>query len=161
MRDESNKRFEEQRQDFQLAIKASTDTLEKSLTNKISSLGSRWGIMAEDTFSRTLSEVLSTAGFQVSKWRKTDTKAEFFVRPRDAEIDILVRNGKRIAIEVKSALGIGDIEIFERSVQFYEKSESVKVDEKIMVGIHLHREVDEYAKQLGIKIVSQVEDVVD
>ncbi len=161
MREASDKRFEEQRQDFQLAIKASIDTLDKSLTNKIGNLGSRWGIMAEDTFSRALSEVLSKAGFQVFKWRKTDTKAEFFVRPRGAGIDILVRNGKRIAIEVKSALGIGDIEIFERSVQFYEKSESVKVDEKIMVGIHLHREADEYARQLGIKLVSQVEDAVD
>ena len=51
--------------------------------------------------------------------------------------------------------------MFEKAVQFYEKSESVKVDEKIMVGIHLHREVDEYAKELGIKIISQLEDVVE
>lgn len=86
---------------------------------------------------------------------------EFFIYPRDAEIYILVRNGKRIAIEVKSTVGIGDIEIFERSEQFYEKSESVKVDEKIMVGIHFYREVDEYTEKLGIKIVSQVDDVVD
>ena len=84
MRDESNKRFEamdkrfeEQRQDFQLAIKASADALDKSLTNKISNLGSRWGIMAEDTFSKALAQVLGEAGFQVSKWRKTDAKTDF------------------------------------------------------------------------------------
>ena len=83
------------------------------------------------------------------------------MRPRDAEIDILVKNGKRIAIEVKSSLGIGDIEIFEKTVFFYEKNEAVKVDRKIMVGIYLHREVAEYANKLGIKIVSQVEDVAE
>ncbi len=155
--DAMDKKFEEQREDFRMAIQASY----QSLSNKIDALGSRWGIMAEKTFSRALSEILSKVGFQVSKWRKTDTKGEIFTRPRDVEIDILVKNGKRIAIEIKSAIGIGDIEMFQKAVQFYEKSESVKVDDKIMVGIHLHREVDEYAKELGIKIVSQIEDVVE
>jgi hypothetical protein len=155
-----DKRFEAIERRFE-AMDKRFDALDKSLSRKIESLGSRWGIMAEDTFSRALSEVLSTAGFQVSKWRKTDTKAEIFTHTRDVEIDILIKNGKRMAIEVKSALGIGDIEMFERAVQFYEKSESVKVDEKIMVGIHLHREVDAYAKELGIKIISDIEDVIE
>ena len=158
---EMNKRFEQQREDFHLAIKTSTEALNKSLTDKISKLGSRWGFMAEDTFSKALAEILGKAGFQVSKWRKTDTEAEVFMRPRDVEIDILVKNGKRIAIEIKSAISVGDIEMFAKVVRFYEKSESVNVDDKIMVGIHLHREVDKYAKELGIKIISQIEDVVD
>ncbi len=158
-----DKRFEEQRQDFHLEIQAMDrrmQSIEKSLSSKIDALGSRWGIMAEDTFSNALREVVSKAGFAVSKWKKTDTNAEFFVRPRDVEIDILVRNGKRIAIEVKSSLDINDVEAFEKTVRFYEKSESAKIDEKIMVGMFLRPRVSEYADQLGIKIVSRIEDVV-
>lgn len=156
-----DKRFEEQRHDFQLAIKLSADGLYKSLTDKISALGSRWGFMAENAFSNALKEVLSEAGFIVSKWRKRDANAEFFLLPRDAEIDILIRNGKRIAIEVKSAISVGDIEIFARSVRFYEKSESVKIDEKIMVGMHLRKQVDEYAKTLGVRLLSKVEEIIE
>ena len=174
MREASDRRFEASEKRFEAfekrfeaiesGLKAMRETTNSSITalgNKIDRLGSRWGIMAEDTFTNALREVLGKAGFQVTKWRKTDTNAEYFIRPRDAEIDILVRDGKRIAIEVKSAVGIGDIEIFEKSVQFYERSESVKVDEKIMVGIHLHREVEDYARKLKIKIVSQLEDIAD
>ncbi len=156
-----DKRFENQREDFHLYLKASIEALNKSLTNKISALGSRWGIMAEDTFTVALKEILSKAGFVVTKWRKTDSNAEFFLKPRDAEIDILIKNGKRIAVEIKSTINIGDIEIFEKTVLFYEKSESVKIDEKFMVGIHLRKEVDEYASKLGIKLLSQVEDIIE
>jgi hypothetical protein len=156
-----DKRFEEQREDFHLSLRLSIEALNKSLTEKISALGSRWGIMAEDTFSVALKEILSKAGFVVTKWRKTDSNAAFFLKPRDAEIDILIKNGKRIAVEVKSTINIGDIEIFEKTVQFYEKSESVKIDEKFMVGIHLRKEVDEYASKLGIKLLSQVEDIIE
>jgi len=151
-----DRRFEQQRQDFHLEIQA----LNKSLSSKIDRLGSRWGMMAEDTFSKALKEVLGKAGFQVTKWKSTDTNAEFFARPRDAEIDILIRNGKQIAIEVKSSVGVGDIEIFEKSVRFYEKSEGKKVDEKIIVGVFIYPRANEYAKELGIKIVPEIEDII-
>jgi len=161
LRADMDKRFEEQREDFHLSLRLSIEALNKSLTEKISALGSRWGIMAEDTFSVALKEILSKAGFVVTKWRKTDSEAIFFLKPRDAEIDILIKDGKRIAVEVKSTIDTGDIEIFERSVRFYERSESVKVDEKFMVGIHLRKDVEEYASKFGIKLLSHVEEIIE
>jgi len=161
LRADMDKRFEEQREDFHLSLRLSIEALNKSLTEKISALGSRWGIMAEDTFSVALKEILSKAGFVVTKWRKTDSEAIFFLKPRDAEIDILIKDGKRIAVEVKSTIDTGDIEIFERSVRFYERSESVKVDEKFMVGIHLRKDVEEYASKFGIKLLSHVEEIME
>jgi hypothetical protein len=161
IRADMDKRFEEQREDFHLSLRLSIEALNKSLTEKISALGSRWGIMAEDTFSVALKEILSKAGFVVTKWRKTDSEAIFFLKPRDAEIDILIKDGKRIAVEVKSTIDTGDIEIFERSVRFYERSESVKVDEKFMVGIHLRKDVEEYASKFGIRLLSHVEEIME
>jgi len=161
IRADMDKRFEEQREDFHLSLRLSIEALNKSLTEKISALGSRWGIMAEDTFSVALKEILSKAGFVVTKWRKTDSEAIFFLKPRDAEIDILIKDGKRIAVEVKSTIDTGDIEIFERSVRFYERSESVKVDEKFMVGIHLRKDVEEYASKFGIRLLSHVEEIIE
>jgi len=47
IRADMDKRFEEQREDFHLSLRLSIEALNKSLTEKISALGSRWGIMAE------------------------------------------------------------------------------------------------------------------
>ena len=42
-----NRMFEEQREDFHLSLRLSIEALNKSLTEKISAIGSRCGIMAE------------------------------------------------------------------------------------------------------------------
>ena len=150
-----DKRFEQQRQDFQLAIKSSTDFLSR----KIDKLGSRWGIMAEDAFREGLSEVLGRAGFSVTKWKKVDKEAKYFPYPREAEIDIVIKNGRHIAIEVKSTVTMDSVDGFERAVKFYEENEGKKVDEKVIVGVFSYHGVIEYAKQLGIKIVPEIEDI--
>ncbi|MCL5276207.1 MAG: DUF3782 domain-containing protein [Deltaproteobacteria bacterium] len=150
-----DKRFEQQRQDFQLAIKSSTDFLSR----KIDKLGSRWGIMAEDAFREGLSEVLGRAGFSVTKWKKVDKEAKYFPYPREAEIDIVIKNGRHIAIEVKSTVTMDSVDGFGMAVRFYEESEGKKVDEKVIVGVFSYHGVIEYAKQLGIKIVPEIEDI--
>jgi len=152
-----DKRFEQQRQDFQLAISASTEFLSR----KIDKLGSRWGIMAEGAFREGFKEVLSDAGFSVTKWKKVDRKAKYFPYPREVEIDILIKNGKYIAIEVKSTVTMEAVDGFEMAVRFYEGSEGKKVDEKVIVGVFTYPHADKYAKKLGIKIVPEIEAIIN
>lgn len=44
------------------------------------------------------------------KWRRRDPDGVIFPYPRDVEIDILIKNNKCIAIEVKSSVTKGEVE---------------------------------------------------
>lgn len=154
--EEVNKRFEEMNKRFEeLTIRMENGF--KILMDTISAIGSRWGLGAEEAFRRGFEEVLSKLDYKVIKWKRFDKKGEFFIYPRTAEIDILIKDKKRIAIEVKSSLTHGEIESFERSVRFYEKEENDKVDEKIIVAIFPYPETEEYASKLNIKLIKGLE----
>jgi hypothetical protein len=149
-----DKRFEAQRIDFRNSIEATI----KALTSKIDTVGSRWGIMAEGSFRTALRELVAGLGYRVMKWRGRDD-GRFFLSPRDVEIDVLVKNGKTIAVEVKSSLSMSEVDGFERTVRLYEESEGQKVDEKIILAVHAYPGVKEYASKLGIKIISEPEEI--
>ncbi len=163
-REENNKRFEEINRRFEEINKRFEEMGKrmengfKILRDTISAIGSRWGIGAEEAFRKGFEEVLSEIGYKVIKWKKFDKNAEFFIFPRSAEIDILIRDDKKIAIEVKSSLSLDDLEGFEKTVRFYEKEEKVKVDEKIIVAIFSRKGVEEFAKGLKIKIIKGLEE---
>jgi len=166
-REETNRRFEEMREETnqQFAkvreeIKDSAHQVTKELGEKISGLGSRWGIMAENTLRAGLESVLSEVGFKVEKWRRKDENREVFLCARDVEIDMFIKNGKTIALEMKSSLTFGEVENFERAVRFYEKVEGKAVDERIIVAIYPYPGVKEYTQELGIKLVSNPEEIV-
>jgi len=124
-----------------------------TLNRTVSALGSRWGLIAENSFRRGFREVLSQLGYEVVKWRRMDREGKFFVKPRTAEIDILIRDDRRIAIEVKSSLSYGELENFERTIRFYESVEGEKVDEALVVTMYCYPGVREYAEELGIKVL--------
>lgn len=149
-----DRRFEEMRVDFKEAIA----TTIKALSTKMDTIGSRWGIMAEGSFRATLHEIISGLGFTATKWKEMDD-GKFFLFPREVEIDILIKDGRTIALEVKSSLTISEVEGFERAVRFYEEKEKKKVDEKIILAIYAYPGVKEYASRMGIKIISEPEEI--
>ncbi|MEN3045754.1 MAG: DUF3782 domain-containing protein [Candidatus Hydrothermales bacterium] len=90
---------------------------------------------AEEAFRKGFEEILSELDYKVIKWKKFDKNCEFFIYPRTAEIDIIIKDKRKIAIEVKSSLTVGDVENFERSIRFYEKEEGEKIEKKGIVSI--------------------------
>ncbi|MEN3046912.1 MAG: DUF3782 domain-containing protein [Candidatus Hydrothermales bacterium] len=152
-----NKRFEEVNKRFEeLALRM--DSGFKILRDTISAIGSRWGIGAEDAFRKGFEEVLSEVGYKVIKWKKFDKECKFFTFPRPAEIDIIIKDKKKIAIEVKSSLSLAEIEEFEKTVRFYESEENEKIDEKIIVAIFCRPGVEEHIKGLNIKLIKGIEE---
>lgn len=154
---EMDRRFEEVNRRFEVLTKQMSEGFE-ILKNTISVIGSRWGIGAEEAFRKGFEEVLSRLGYEVVKWRRYDKECRFFIIPRPVEIDILIRNDRRIAIEVKSSLTYSELESFEKAVRFYEEVEGVKVDERIVVAVYAYPGVLEYAGKLGIKVIMGFED---
>ncbi len=149
--EEVDRRFEEQREEMKRGF--------EKLSHQISALGSRWGIGAENAFRKALKEILEELGYKVEKWRKTDEKCEFFFYQKTAEIDIVIKDRKKIAIEIKSSLSEADLENFEKCVRFYEKAEKEKLTEKMIITAYPRPGVMELASKFGIKIIKGLEEI--
>ncbi len=153
----TNRRFEEINKRFE---KLEFHMFEgfKRMERTISAIGTRWGYGAEEAFRSGFEDVLSEIGYKVIKWRKMDEKGEFFLSRREGEIDIVIKNKEKIAIEVKSSLSMSEVEDFERCVRFYEKEEGEKITKKIIVAIYPRKGTVEYARKFKIKVIKGLEE---
>lgn len=92
------------------------DRVEKTITDQIASLGSRWGIYNEGTFRATIQGV----------FRKMDgitVKSGYY---GDREIDVIIRDGEHILLEITSRMHSHDIKNLYRSADDYYRREHVK-----------------------------------
>lgn len=96
--------------------------LEKSLSNQIAALGSRWGIYNEGTFRSTM--------YGVFKEMEGITVKEGDYGGR--QVDVVIRDGEHILLEITSRMHDKDIASLYRSADDYEQQEGVKP--KLMVA---------------------------
>ena len=112
----------EQLSEAQARIEEEIRELRKSLSDQISALGSRWGIYNEGTFSSTIYGVL--------KEMEAVTVKEGHYGGR--QVDVVIRDGEHILLEITSRMYVKDIDNLYRSAQDYEQREGVKP--KLMVA---------------------------
>lgn len=93
----------------------------KSLRDSIAALGSRWGIMSEETFRKAVRGILEETGYSVERGYYGER-----------EVDVVIRNGSRIILELTSALKAGDIPKILASAADYEARNGTKAS--IMVA---------------------------
>ncbi|NQE45137.1 hypothetical protein C5S31_03820 [ANME-1 cluster archaeon GoMg2] len=126
---------------------------EKHFDMQIGALGSRWGIKTEESFRNAVEGILSEDfGLHVERYETYDKHGEAFGRPEQIEIDVLIRNGKTTAIEIKSSMSRRDVDAFGKKVAFYEKHHQVKVDRKLIITPMLDPRAPELVKALGMKV---------
>ena len=94
----------------------------KTLSDQISALGSRWGIYNEGMFRSTMSGVLSALDGVTVK--------EGYYGGR--QVDIVIRNGEHILLEITSRMHAKDIDKLYQSADDYEAREGVRP--KLMVA---------------------------
>ncbi|CUT03430.1 Protein of unknown function (DUF3782) [Candidatus Kryptobacter tengchongensis] len=146
--------------EFQLKTEESLRRLESELTIKIGALGARWGIGSEFAFREALKGILAERGYQVESFLKFDTEGFVFGKPDQVEIDLIIKDSKIAAIEIKSSLNKADLATFNRKVLFYERSTGKAVSEKIAVSPFIDpRGTKDLAKKLEIKIYTGPEQV--
>ncbi|HMY68460.1 MAG TPA: DUF3782 domain-containing protein, partial [Leptospiraceae bacterium] len=93
----------------------------QKVNEQISALGSRWGIMNENTFRRTVHTLLSRAGYTVSKGMYGER-----------EIDIVIKNGEHILLEITSAAVKKDVRNLNRSAEDY--FQKTGIEPKLMIS---------------------------
>ena len=100
-----------------------------------------------------MNHILEEVGFTAERFLGYDNKGEVFGHPEQVEMDIIVRNGKIIAIEMKSSVSRNDVAVFNRKVRFYEEETGQKVAEKIFISPFIDpRGTKELAEFFGITI---------
>ncbi|HID07921.1 MAG TPA: DUF3782 domain-containing protein [Armatimonadetes bacterium] len=111
----------------------------------VSAIGTRWGMLSEEAFRDAFRAVLGRQlGLEVKKWRYYDEEGFVFGRPDWIEADIAISDAEHLLIEIKASVSRGDILVFQRVGQMYERVTKVRPHLMIVSPF-----VDEAAKELA------------
>ena len=113
--EEHNRRFEEHAR------------MLKGLDLKIEALGSRWGIFSEQAFREGMKSIVEQYfGGEVERWITDDEEGIVFGHPSKVEVDLIVKDGEHILIEIKSSIHKSDVSKLFKEGILYEKVKGVK-----------------------------------
>lgn len=157
--EENNRKWEEAYKRFE-AIEAELKGLREDfnrgfdeLRRRIDALGARWGIASESAFREGMRGVIERilgAG-KVERWVYYDREGGVYGHPAMVEVDVAVKDSEHILIEVKSSVSRGDVAVFRRIGELYEKVNRVK-PRLIMVSPYVDPRALEDARILGVEI---------
>jgi len=123
-----------------------------SFHSQVGGLGARWGMQTEEAFRQGMRAILQEVGFTTERFLDYDTAGEVFGHPDQVELDVVIRNGKVIVIEIKSALDHGNTYLFDRKVAFYTRKTDRPVDRKLIVTPYADNRAKEVGLRLGVEI---------
>jgi len=145
LREDMNKLREDMMRGFEL------------LNRHISALGARWGLMAEEAFREGLRGVLEKElGFKVERWRAYDEMGKVFGYPSEVEVDIAIKEGKPILIEVSSHMRASDVYQFKRKAELYVEKTGEKPERLIVVTPYAEEKAIEASKRLGVEMYTKI-----
>jgi hypothetical protein len=117
------------------------------LENLISAIGARWGSMAEDAFRGGLRGILEKEfGVKVERWITIDEEGLVYGFRSVIEVDIAIKDGKTMLIEISSSVDKSKVAAFLRKAQLYEKKTGIRPDRLIMVTPYAEDAAVEAAK---------------
>jgi len=156
---EDLKRLEEK-----MATKEELRAVETSLREEmrklwlaLNALGARWGVFSEDAFRNGVRELLKDAGYTVDRWVYYDDKGYVYGYPSEVELDIVIKDGRTLAVEITSALKRGDLQQIRRKVELFSTVTGRRIDAVYVVTPFIHDKnpdaVAAVANSMGINVV--------
>ncbi|MBI5184504.1 MAG: DUF3782 domain-containing protein [Nitrospinae bacterium] len=142
----------QKRTDYELVL------FRRTFTSQIGGLGARWGMMTESSFRNAMEGILSEVGFKAERFIAKDKKGTVFGYPAEVELDVVVKNGKTLVIEIKSSVSRADAASFDKKVSFYEKETRRKASRKIIISPYTEPAAHDAAKRLGIEVFTDIND---
>ncbi|MGC9170338.1 MAG: DUF3782 domain-containing protein [Thermoproteus sp.] len=135
----------------------------RKLSIQIMALGARWGVWSEEAFREGVRELFREAGYVVERWTYFDEKGQVYGYPSELELDVVMRDGVVVVVEIASAVRRGDLPYVKRKAELYEKVSGRRVERVILVSPFIHDKNPDFvralARSLGIDIVSPAEQV--
>ncbi len=124
----------------------------EGLTRTVQALGARWGFIAEDAFREGMRGIIEEFfGGRVERWIYRDEEGFVFGHPSVVEVDVVVRDGEHVLVEVKSSLSRADIYELWRKGQLYERVKGVK-PRLVAVSPYVDERGRREAERLGIEV---------
>jgi hypothetical protein len=152
LREDMNKLREDMMKGFELM-----DRRISRLENLISAIGARWGIMAEDAFREGLRGILEKEfGVKVERWITIDEEGLVYGFKSVIEVDIAIKDGKTMLIEISSSVDRSKVAAFLRKAQLYEKKTGIRPDRLIMVTPYADEDAIEAAREVGVEVYTRV-----
>jgi len=122
----------------------------------VSALGSRWGLMAEDAFREGLRGLLEKEfGLRAERWSAVDEEGRVYGYRSVVEVDVAVKDGRVVLVEVASHVRRADVLAFRRKADFYEEFSGRKVDRLVMVSPFVDDDAFEMALAIGVEVYSK------
>jgi hypothetical protein len=129
----------------------------ETMNRRISALGARWGLESEGAFREGLRGILEKElGLKVERWTAFDEAGLVFGHPSQIEVDVAVRDGKVMLIEVSSHVKHADVTELVRKAELYERRTGRRPDRLIMVTPFAEEGAMEAALKLGVEIYTRV-----
>lgn len=128
----------------------------RTFTTQIGGLGARWGLQTEEAFRQAIEAILREVEFSTERFLENDVAGEVFGYPEQIELDVVVKNGKVIVIEIKAAAGRSDVYYFDRKVAFYARKTGREVNRKLMVTPYADNRARETGVRLGVEICTDI-----
>lgn len=127
----------------------------KRLGDRISALGARWGLIAEEVFRESLRKFLQDyfKVARVERWEHYDEEGFVYGYPSVVEVDLIIKDEVHYLIEVKSSTSKSDISELYRIGILYEKKTGVK-PQLTAVTCFIEERARKVAEKLGIKVIT-------
>ncbi len=127
----------------------------RAFDRRLTALGVRWGVESEEAFRNAMrgvvEEILGTA--VVEKWRYFDREGVVYGHPSQIDVDLVVKDGVHILVEVKASASSGDVLELFRIGQLYEAITGVK-PRLVLVTPYIDDRGLRKAKKLGVEVYS-------
>ena len=172
--DESRKQWAENNQKWHENQETINDLIAKSridfeelrdtFKSTVGGLGARWGIRTEQSFRNALKGILEkNTDFKVLHIVERDESGVVFGRPDQIELDIVLKNGKLLIVEIKSAVSRADVILFAKKAEFYQERHGAKATALVIISPMIDAKAEEYIDDYGIiaySFASEVDPVI-
>jgi hypothetical protein len=132
---------------------------ERTFETRLGALGARWGLDTEAGFRQGMRAILEDVGFRVERYLVYDKEGKVFDHPDEVELDVVVRDGKLMLIEIKSSASRADVAIFNRKVRFYEEREGTKAARRMLISPFVEEGARKLALALDTEIYTRADDL--
>ncbi|MCW7075294.1 MAG: DUF3782 domain-containing protein [Candidatus Methanospirare jalkutatii] len=122
-----------------------------SMMRKLDALGARWGILAENAFREGMRRIVERLfGGSVERWIHDDREGFVFGYPATVEVDIVIRDGEHILVEIKSHVRKSDVGVLLRKGKLYKKVRGI-TPRLVFVSPYIDEDARSDAEMLGIE----------
>jgi len=152
LREDMNKRFAQHEEEL-ARLRADMNRGFDRLQRRLDALGARWGVMSEEAFREGLRGVVEEElGLKVERWTAYDEEGRVFGFPSEVEVDVAVKDGKVILIEITSHARASDVILFKRKAELYAEKEGKRPDRLVIITPYAEEDAKRIAERLGIEI---------